>query len=93
MGKDSRDTLRRIQRQLRDHYTALAEELNRSNAEALAARHRGGHGVPRPSGSSGCATSTRSWPGCAAAPAGDGGRPMSVPAAAGAGDGARLACC
>jgi len=35
MGKHSRDTLRRIQRQLRDHYTALAEELNRSNAEAL----------------------------------------------------------
>jgi len=37
MSKDSRDTLRRIQRQLRDHYSALAEELNRSNAEALAA--------------------------------------------------------
>lgn len=35
MGKHSRDTLRRIQRQLRDHYTGLAEELNRSNAEAL----------------------------------------------------------
>jgi len=37
MGKDSRDTLRRIQRQLRDHYSGLAEELNRSNAEALSA--------------------------------------------------------
>jgi hypothetical protein len=36
-GKDSRDTLRRVQRELRDHYTALAEELNRSNARALAA--------------------------------------------------------
>ncbi len=35
MGKDSRDTLRRIQRQLRDHYTARAEELNRTTAEAL----------------------------------------------------------
>jgi hypothetical protein len=35
MGKHSRDTLRRIQRQLRDHYTGLAEELNRSNTEAL----------------------------------------------------------
>ncbi len=35
MGKDSRDTLRRIQRQLRDHYSALAEELGRSNQEAL----------------------------------------------------------
>jgi hypothetical protein len=35
-GKDSRDTLRRVQRQLRDHYSALAEELNRSNAQALA---------------------------------------------------------
>lgn len=34
-GKDSRDTLRRIQRQLRDHYSTRAEELNRSNAEAL----------------------------------------------------------
>ena len=37
MGKDSRDTLRRIQRQLRDHYSGLAEELNRSNAEAMGA--------------------------------------------------------
>ncbi len=37
MGKDSRDTLRRIQRQLRDHYGARAEELNRSTAQALAA--------------------------------------------------------
>jgi hypothetical protein len=35
-GKDSRDTLRRVQRQLRDHYSAVAEELNRSNAQALA---------------------------------------------------------
>jgi len=34
-GKDSRDTLRRIQRQLRDYYSARAEELNRSNAQAL----------------------------------------------------------
>jgi gas vesicle protein len=34
-GKDCRDTLRRIQRQLRDHYTSLAGELNRSHAEAL----------------------------------------------------------
>jgi hypothetical protein len=37
MGKDSRDTLRRVQRQLRDHYSGLAEELTRSNAEALTA--------------------------------------------------------
>jgi hypothetical protein len=37
MGKDSRDTLRRIQRQLRDHYSGLAEELGRSNLEALSA--------------------------------------------------------
>jgi dynamin family protein len=37
MGKDSRDTLRRIQRQLRDHYSGLAEELSRSTTEALAA--------------------------------------------------------
>ena len=35
-SKDSRDTLRRVQRQLRDHYSALAEELNRSNSQALA---------------------------------------------------------
>ncbi|WP_306216241.1 dynamin family protein [Actinoplanes sp. RD1] len=35
-GKDSRDTLRRVQRQLRDHYSGLAEELNRSTAQALA---------------------------------------------------------
>ena len=36
-AKDSRDTLRRVQRELRDHYNALAEELNKSNASALAA--------------------------------------------------------
>ncbi|MDG4822729.1 dynamin family protein [Asanoa sp. WMMD1127] len=36
-GKDSRDTVRRVQRQLRDHYTQLADELNRSTATALAA--------------------------------------------------------
>jgi hypothetical protein len=36
-AKDSRDSLRRVQRELRDHYTALAEELNRSNAAALTA--------------------------------------------------------
>jgi hypothetical protein len=35
IGKDSRDTLRRVQRQLRDHYSSRAEELNRSTAEAL----------------------------------------------------------
>jgi hypothetical protein len=34
-NKDSRDTLRRVQRQLRDHYSGLAEELNRANAQAL----------------------------------------------------------
>ena len=37
LGKDSRDTLRRVQRTLRDHYTARAEELNRTTSEALAA--------------------------------------------------------
>jgi Dynamin family len=36
-AKDSKDTLRRIQRELRDHYNTLAEELTRSNAKALAA--------------------------------------------------------
>jgi len=35
MGKDSRDTLRRIQRQLRDHYTLRAEEFNRTTTVAL----------------------------------------------------------
>ncbi len=35
IGKDSRDTLRRIQRQLRDHYSAIADEMNRSSSEAL----------------------------------------------------------
>ncbi len=35
VSKDSRDTLRRVQRQLRDHYSARAEELNKSTAEAL----------------------------------------------------------
>jgi GTPase SAR1 family protein len=34
-GKESKDTLRSIQRQLRDYYSGLAEEFNRCNAEAL----------------------------------------------------------
>lgn len=33
--KDSRDTLRTVQRQLRDHYTELANQLDQSNKEAL----------------------------------------------------------
>ncbi len=33
--KDSRDTLRRVQRTLRDHYTTRAEELQRSVTEAF----------------------------------------------------------
>ncbi len=37
MGKDSRDTLRRVQRELRDHYAGIAEELARSNSDALVA--------------------------------------------------------
>lgn len=37
VGKDSRDTLRRIQRQLRDTFAARAEELHRSTSEALTA--------------------------------------------------------
>ena len=35
VGKDSRDTLRRVQRQLRDHYGAVAEQLMRSASETL----------------------------------------------------------
>ena len=37
IGKDSRDTIRRVQRQLRDFYGTRAEELNRSSAETLRA--------------------------------------------------------
>lgn len=37
MAKDSRDTLRRIQRELRDHYSQRAGELQRSTSQALAA--------------------------------------------------------
>lgn len=37
MAKDSRDTLRRIQRELRDHYSQRASELQRSTSQALAA--------------------------------------------------------
>ena len=37
MAKDSRDTLRRIQRELRDHYGRRASELQRSTTQALAA--------------------------------------------------------
>ena len=35
VSKDSRDTLRAVDRQLRDHYSARAEELNRSTSDAL----------------------------------------------------------
>ena len=34
VNKDSRDTLRRIQRQLRDHYSERTKELQRSTMEA-----------------------------------------------------------
>ena len=37
VGHDSRDTVRRVQRQLRDFYATRAEELNRSSSEALRA--------------------------------------------------------
>jgi hypothetical protein len=40
-GKDSRDTLRRVHRQLRDHYTARAEELQRSVADTKRAAQEG----------------------------------------------------
>ncbi len=40
IGKDSRDTLRRVQRQLRDHYSRRAEELNRSTRRGAAAGER-----------------------------------------------------
>lgn len=35
--KDSRDTLRRVHRQLRDHYSTRAEELHKSTTESLKA--------------------------------------------------------
>jgi hypothetical protein len=35
VGKDSRDTMRRVQRQLRDFFSARAEELHRSTQESL----------------------------------------------------------
>ncbi|MBP2364956.1 dynamin family protein [Pseudonocardia parietis] len=37
VGKDSRDNLRQIQRELRDHFTALAEELSESLKGSVAA--------------------------------------------------------
>ena len=37
VNKDARDTLRRVQRQLRDHYSARGEELHRSTNAALKA--------------------------------------------------------
>jgi hypothetical protein len=40
-GADSRNMLRRIQRQLRDHFSLRAEELQRSTAEALQAAQQG----------------------------------------------------
>ena len=40
VSKDSRDTLRRIQRQLRDFFAARAEELHKSTQDALAAAQK-----------------------------------------------------
>jgi hypothetical protein len=37
VGKDSRDTLRRVQRRMRDFFAARAEELHKSTSEALIA--------------------------------------------------------
>jgi hypothetical protein len=37
VGKDSRDMLRRTQRQLRDHFSTLAEEVSTSIATSVAA--------------------------------------------------------
>ena len=37
VGKDSRDTLRRVQRRMRDFFATRAEELHQSTSEALAA--------------------------------------------------------
>ena len=37
VGKDSRDTLRRVQRRMRDFFATRADELHRSTSEALAA--------------------------------------------------------
>ena len=53
--------VRRVQRQLRDHYTVLAEELNRSNRPRSRPRPTPPN-APRPSARSGCATSTPSSP-------------------------------
>ena len=39
-GKESRELLRRVQRDLRDHYTDRAEETNRSLKESLASAER-----------------------------------------------------
>ena len=40
VGKDSRDMLRGVQRVLRDHFTAQAEEMKRSLQESLRRRRR-----------------------------------------------------
>ena len=41
VAKDSRDTVRRLQRQLRDHFAARADELHRSTVDALAQARQG----------------------------------------------------
>jgi replication fork clamp-binding protein CrfC len=40
VGKDSKDKLRLVQRTLRDHFTALAEEMSRSIAESVQGAQR-----------------------------------------------------
>ena len=66
VGKDSRDMLREVQRDLRDHFTALAEQLNRSLKESLHRRRAvGDHDRARRSGGwPRSRPSWRSWSGC-----------------------------
>ena len=69
VGKDSRDMLRRTQRQLRDHFSTLAEEVSTSIAASVAAAQSASR-PPPPTGSAGSATSRPSWPGSTAWPSG-----------------------
>ncbi len=61
VGKDSRDRLRAVQRDLRDHFTEQAEQLKRSLQESLAGRRAGGQGLPGRAGGAAAPRSRPSW--------------------------------
>ena len=72
VGKDSRDMLRHTQRQLRDHYSALAEEVSTSIASSVLAAQNAVSTTDVGAARAASATSRPSWPASTRSPTGPG---------------------